>query len=88
MRERILHTAVACSPGTVTIVHPGYSAVTDYVSMRATQLTALLDLVHDQGLEVFVQCDDDTQRGVLWLASTLANEVSDLILQQPDAPVS
>jgi hypothetical protein len=47
----------------------------DHGNMRAGQLAALLRLISGEGHDVFMRQDRATQDGVLWLASSLANEV-------------
>jgi hypothetical protein len=51
----------------------------DHTNMRAGQLAALLRLISGEGHGVFMRQDRATQDGVLWLASSLANEVLEML---------
>lgn len=51
----------------------------DHVSMRAKQLNALMQLMSDDGFEVFEKLRTDDQRELVWFAQQLAEEVSNMI---------
>jgi|GEM_PF-4986544 len=51
--------------------------------MRAAQLSALLGLTYGSSGVEFRNCTDSLQDNVLWLASTLADELVDLLGQLP-----
>ncbi|WP_371767522.1 hypothetical protein [Massilia sp.] len=51
----------------------------DHASMRAKQLNALMQLMSDDGFEVFENLRVDTKRELMWFAQQLAEEVSTMI---------
>lgn len=51
----------------------------DHASMRAKQLNALMQLMSDDGFEVFESLRVDTKRELMWFAQQLAEEVSTMI---------
>lgn len=51
----------------------------DYASMRAAQLAALLQITYGGGGESFRNYSDSIQDDVLWLAAGLAEELKKLI---------
>lgn len=51
----------------------------DHCTMRAMQLAALLRLVSGVGFDSFLSATTPTKDGVLWLASSLADEVQRLL---------
>lgn len=66
--------------GLVETEHTGvnllvHASAVDHCNMRAKQLAALLRLMSGTGLENFAGAGQETQDGVLWLASSLADEV-------------
>jgi len=51
----------------------------DYANMRASQLNSLLTLCYGGGGEAFRECAEHIQDNVLWLAASLAGELSALL---------
>ena len=65
--------AISANDNGVSVLHPGFACVLDYVEMRSAQLCALLSVV--EGNE-FRSQNDDVQQNVLWLAQTLSDEIA------------
>lgn len=66
--------------GLVETEHAGvkllvHASAVDHCNMRAKQLAALLRIMSGTGVENFAGAGQETQDGVLWLASSLADEV-------------
>jgi hypothetical protein len=51
----------------------------DHCNMRVTQLASLLRLISADGLDTFLAQDRATKDGVLWLATSLADEVQRML---------
>ncbi|MFC0169667.1 hypothetical protein ACFFKC_16400 [Pseudoduganella danionis] len=62
--------------GVRLIVH---ASAEDHCNMRASQLASLLRLISADGLDAFLGQDRATKDGVLWLASSLADEVERML---------
>ena len=67
-------------PASLDTDHAGVKLVVhadafDHASMRALQLAALLRLISGPGADTFLGAGRATQDGVLWLASSLADDV-------------
>lgn len=60
----------------ISVRHKG---AVDYASMRAAQLNALLHLTYGAGGDEFRKWSNEIQDNVMWLASTLADEIEHLI---------
>lgn len=56
-----------------------HASAMDHCSMRTTQLAALLRLISATGVDTFLGTDRATKDGVLWLASSLADEVQRML---------
>lgn len=51
----------------------------DHVSMRAGQLSAMLDLIHGEGHEYFTNLDEKSRQSYLWLAHQLSQELQEAL---------
>lgn len=51
----------------------------DHVAMRADHLSAMLLLIHGDGMDNFERMNEDSRQGYLWLAYQLADEVKQVL---------
>jgi hypothetical protein len=51
----------------------------DRLAMRTAHLSALLHTIMGEGYEHFQNLGDQLQNNVLWLASSLADEIDDIV---------
>jgi len=70
--------------GVIETDHAGISltvhaSAIDHCNMRAAQLAALLHLISANGVDTFLREDRATKDGLLWLASSLADEVQRML---------
>ena len=70
--------------GVIETDHAGISLTVhanaiDHCNMRAAQLAALLRLISANGVDTFLREDRATKDGLLWLASSLADEVQRML---------
>lgn len=51
----------------------------DHAAMRADQLSAMLLLIHGDGLKYFENMNEDSQQSYLWLAHQLSTELREML---------
>lgn len=51
----------------------------DHAGMRADQLSAMLLLIHGEGMEYFSNMNDNSRQSYLWLAFQLSSEIVEML---------